>query len=258
VREALEQTRVFEIVGEADEAACAVKVAYALQPDLILLDLAMQPDAAGYAMAGFRVKAPTAQIVALAAYGEETAAPGLSGAIGVVRKGLSADEFFDQLRSLLSRAMTDWAQAPSSDSLTTVLLVDDVRATRRFLREVLEATGRFAIVGEADTPQRGVKLADALKPDVILLDLSMPGGNGGDAVPPILVAAPNARVVVLSGHGEDAAATALRAGAIAFIPKGMPPDELVDRLSAILDRPGRASVGPHLGQPKGDQRLEQS
>jgi DNA-binding NarL/FixJ family response regulator len=124
---------------------------------------------------------------------------------------------------------------------TRFLVVDDAASTRRFLRTVLECSPRFEVAGEASTSAAAVTLAGALQPDVVLLDIAMPVTDGVAALPDILRIAPNALVVFLSGTDPQRAPSLLAAGATAFIPKGLPPFELLERLGQILEQ--RPSTG---------------
>jgi DNA-binding NarL/FixJ family response regulator len=126
----------------------------------------------------------------------------------------------------------DWLVWP-----TRVLIVDDAASTRRFLRGVLEYCPEFDVAGEADDGATAVQMAEALQPDVVLLDLSMPVTDGATALAELLRVAPHARVIVLSGMDEKGtAAPLLAAGATAYIPKGLAPFELLERLGTIIGR----------------------
>jgi PAS domain S-box-containing protein len=101
-----------------------------------------------------------------------------------------------------------------------VLLVDDAEDIRAMLRVTLEITG-MQIVGEAGTGEDAVRLAATTAPDVVLLDLAMPGMDGLEALPLIREAAPAARVVVMSGFAAShMEATTLALGASAYLEKG--------------------------------------
>ncbi|MEY2451508.1 MAG: hypothetical protein QOD92_1082 [Acidimicrobiaceae bacterium] len=114
-----------------------------------------------------------------------------------------------------------------------VLIVDDAASTRLLLRGVLEHSSQFDVVGEADDGAMAIELADSLQPDVVLLDLSMPVTDGSSALAGLLAVAPRTRVIVLSGT-DTPAAPLLAAGATAFVPKGLSPFELLDRLDSSL------------------------
>lgn len=115
-----------------------------------------------------------------------------------------------------------------------VLLVDDNDDLRRLLRIQLERTGRYQIVGEAADGHEAVRLATQLQPRIVLLDLSMPVMDGLQALPLILDAVPEVRVVVLSGFDQGTMSVrALAAGAARYVEKGMTM-HLADVLDDVL------------------------
>ena len=118
-----------------------------------------------------------------------------------------------------------------------VMIADDVPSTRRFLRAVLEHCRQFDVVGEAGDGDASIELAETVQPDLVLLDLSMPRVDGASALNGIRRVAPNARVIVVSGMNPAVGLPIAETGAVAFVPKGIPPFELLDRLGSILERP---------------------
>ncbi|MGH9041732.1 MAG: EAL domain-containing protein [Acidimicrobiia bacterium] len=119
-----------------------------------------------------------------------------------------------------------------------VLLVDDDLSLRRLTRLVLDDDRNFEVVGEAGDGREAVALARRLHPDLVLLDLAMPGIGGLEALPMIRAVAPDARVVVLSGLEPDAFADATRRqGALAYCAKGGDPTTLPDVLGVLLAQP---------------------
>ncbi|MGH9034451.1 MAG: EAL domain-containing protein, partial [Acidimicrobiia bacterium] len=116
-----------------------------------------------------------------------------------------------------------------------VLLVEDDLSLRRLTRLVLDHDGDFEVVGEAGDGREAVALARRLRPDVVLLDLAMPGIGGLEALPMIRAVAPEAKVVVLSGLEPESYADATsRQGAAAFCTKGGDPTSLPELLGALL------------------------
>lgn len=116
-----------------------------------------------------------------------------------------------------------------------VLLADDVGELRALVRLTLERSGEFVVVAEAGNGAEAVEAAAHELPDLVLLDVSMPVMDGLEALPLILEAAPETQVVMLSGFAEERlGAEARKLGALAYVEKGVPPRELVNRLLALL------------------------
>jgi CheY-like chemotaxis protein len=102
-----------------------------------------------------------------------------------------------------------------------VLIADDVADLRLLLRFALERSGAFEVVGEAADGAEAVARATEHLPDLVVLDLSMPVLDGLEALPFIRKAAPDARVVVLSGFAAaKMEERAIAAGAVAYFEKG--------------------------------------
>ena len=101
-----------------------------------------------------------------------------------------------------------------------VLLVDDHDLVRSGLRMLLEQTPQIRVAAEASSGQEAVDMAESVNPDVILMDLTMPGMNGLEAAAKLAQGRPPRRVIVLSGHGSPTwVRRALRAGARGYILK---------------------------------------
>src|SRR5581483_1840076 len=92
---------------------------------------------------------------------------------------------------------------PSPAGDVRVLLADDRDSTRAVLRSALDIEARFAVVGDADSAERAVRLAGECRPDLILLDVAMPGTSGVDALPALRRAAPGATIVLLTAQDPD-------------------------------------------------------
>jgi DNA-binding NarL/FixJ family response regulator len=122
---------------------------------------------------------------------------------------------------------------------TRVLLVDDSEDVRVLIAAKLARTGRYEVIGEADEGSRGVQAAEQLAPDLIVLDLSMPGLSGLETIPLLRAAAPEARIIVMSGHAENSLIEqVLAAGATGFVEKSLRVD-VVTTIDNILES-GRA------------------
>jgi DNA-binding NarL/FixJ family response regulator len=114
-----------------------------------------------------------------------------------------------------------------------ILLVDDHPLTRSALAGLLAQHG-FEVVGEASDGEEAVETAGNLRPDLVLLDLSMPGMDGLTALPRLREAAPECEVVVLTASGtEQNLLGAIRAGAAGYLLKSEPPERIVDFLHGV-------------------------
>src|SRR6476620_2881024 len=131
-------------------------------------------------------------------------------------------------------------------ALMRILLVDDHTMVRSGLRLLLEEEGNFEVVGEAGDVDAALERSLALAPDVILLDLNMPGRPSLPAIPELLSAAPGGAVVVMTQHDDpEFARAALQGGAMGFVLKEAAQSELVESVRAAAA--GRTYVNPSLG-----------
>jgi DNA-binding NarL/FixJ family response regulator len=132
-----------------------------------------------------------------------------------------------------------------------VLLVDDQDLIRAGLRMLCDAQPDIEVVGEADNGRDAIALAARLVPDVVVMDLRMPGVDGITATSRVLADRPSVRVLVLTTFGDDDHLyPALTAGACGFLLKDAPPAELVDgiRRAAAGDSPFSQDVLQRLVQ----------
>lgn len=112
-----------------------------------------------------------------------------------------------------------------------VLLVDDHAVVRGGLQALLDREPGVEVVGEAEDGEQAVRAADRLRPDVILMDLEMPGIGGIEATRRIAEAHPNTKVVVLTSHAsEEDVFPALKAGAIGYLLKHSAPEHLLQAI----------------------------
>jgi DNA-binding NarL/FixJ family response regulator len=129
---------------------------------------------------------------------------------------------------------------------TSVLIVDDHPLTREALASLLQQHG-FEIAGHAEDGSEAVDRARALSPDLVLLDLTMPGIDGLTALPRIRDAAPSCEVVVLTASGtEENLLAAIRAGAAGYLLKSEPPERIASFLNGVAD--GEAALSGALAR----------
>jgi DNA-binding NarL/FixJ family response regulator len=129
--------------------------------------------------------------------------------------------------------------------VTTVLIVDDQPLQRFGFRMLLDSTQEFTVVGEAENGAAAVHRTAELTPDVVLMDVRMPGVDGIEATRRILAGGGRSRILVLTTFDLDEYAyAALRAGASGFLLKDARPDELLSGIRAVAA--GDAVVAPAL------------
>jgi len=128
-----------------------------------------------------------------------------------------------------------------------VLVVDDHHVFRYGMRAMLGNTEDFEVVGEAESGEEAVERAAELCPDVVLMDLQMPGMNGIEATRRILRKAPETGVVVVTMFGDDDSVfQAMRAGARGYVLKGAKGAEVLTVLRAVAA--GEAHFGPEIAK----------
>src|SRR5918912_1447358 len=116
-----------------------------------------------------------------------------------------------------------------------VLIVDDHPLTREALASLLEQHG-FDVAGQAADGEEAVELARSLQPALVLLDLSMPGLGGLEALPLLREAAPACEVVVLTASGtEENLLAAIRGGAAGYLLKSEPPERIGEFLRGVAE-----------------------
>jgi len=135
-----------------------------------------------------------------------------------------------------------------------VLIVDDHPLTRDALATLL-AGNDFEVVGQASEGEEAIELAARLRPQLVLLDLSMPGLDGLSALPRLRDAVPDAEVIVLTASGtEDNLLAAIRAGAAGYLLKSEPPDRIVEFLRGVAR--GEAALSGEVARRLLDQVRE--
>ncbi len=128
-----------------------------------------------------------------------------------------------------------------------ILICDDHAVVRAGLRLILEQEAGFEIVGEAASGEELIAEAGRLRPDIVVTDLSMPGLGGLEALPRVRQVAPEAKILVLTIHEDEAYFfRALEAGAAGYVLKGASAEEFLAALR--LTARGGVPVPPMLGQ----------
>lgn len=130
-------------------------------------------------------------------------------------------------------------------TIITIVLVDDHTIVRNGVKGFLETQPDFQVVGEADSGEGAIKLVEELVPDIVLMDLVMPGMGGVEATARIKQASPHTQVVVLTSYHDDIHIfPAIKAGALSYLLKDIRPDELAVAVRAAAI--GEAVINPRV------------
>src|SRR4029078_13234391 len=129
-----------------------------------------------------------------------------------------------------------------------IVIADDHPLFRAGLRALLESVADTEVVGEAATGEEAVEIALALTPDVVVMDINMPGLNGNDATRGILDESEDINILVMTMHDDDeAVSAAIRAGARGYQLKGAAQDETLRAIRSVAN--GEAIFGPGVAEP---------
>lgn len=129
----------------------------------------------------------------------------------------------------------------------TVLLVDDHAVVLRGLRFFLETEEQIQVVGEATDGETALEEVRRLKPDVVLMDLVLPGMDGAQATREVIRSSPGTKVIVLTSFSEqDRVVPAIQAGAAGYLLKDVAPDVLAEAIRAV--HRGEARLHPRVAQ----------
>jgi len=128
-----------------------------------------------------------------------------------------------------------------------IVLVDDHEVVRLGLKSLLERHPQFEVVGEAGSAREAVEQVASLKPEVVLMDIRLPGTSGIEACEEIVNKFPGTRVIMLTSYADDEMLfSAIRAGASGYLLKQIGSDELVRALEAVSR--GEALLDPAVTQ----------
>ena len=128
-----------------------------------------------------------------------------------------------------------------------IVLVDDHEVVRLGLKVLLEQSDHFEVVGEANNAKEAVEIAGQFRPDIVLMDIRLPGASGIEACEEITPLYPEVRVVMLTSYAEDEMLfSAIRAGASGYLLKQINSDDLIRSLESV--RRGDALLDPLVTQ----------
>ncbi|MBU2925611.1 UvrY/SirA/GacA family response regulator transcription factor [Colwellia sp. 4_MG-2023] len=131
--------------------------------------------------------------------------------------------------------------------MINILLVDDHELVRTGVNKILNEVKGFKVIDECETGEDAVKFCRMTEPDVILMDMDMPGMGGLEATKKILRLAPEVKVIILTAHTEDPFPTkVMKIGAAGYLTKGAGPNEMINAIRAVNS--GQRYLPPAIAQ----------
>jgi DNA-binding NarL/FixJ family response regulator len=222
-----------EIAGVAPDGEAGVELVARTRPDVVVMDLRMPRLDGAAATELIRAHDETVQVVLLSAYDDPSLVTGakLNGAYAYLVKGCAGSLVVDVVTQAFALASglrsQQSAGATADDGSLRVVIADDVVTVRDSLTQMLKAA-KLSVVGAAADGRDALRLAVELQPDVLVVDLRMPGLDGITVATHVKALAPHVAVVLYSGHTDaEFVDDAYRAGVDGFVEKGAPVSEII-------------------------------
>ena len=131
--------------------------------------------------------------------------------------------------------------------MINILLVDDHELVRTGIRKILDDVKGFKVVGETGSGEEALQYCRKSEPDVVLMDVNMPGIGGLEATKKILRYAPDVKIIVLTVHNEDPfPSKVMQIGASGYLTKGAGPDEMINAIRSVHS--GQRYITPEIAQ----------
>jgi two-component system nitrate/nitrite response regulator NarL len=244
-----------EVIGESDNGEEGLAVVEALKPDLVLLDLNMPGMKGLETLKLLKQLEPSPKVVILTVSDAQEDILTLlrAGADGYLLKDMDPEELLQCIgevaddKVILSPAIKQQLGEASVTAVQTVVIIDDHPLLRKGLQQLAKLSPEIEIIGETDNGKQGLIMVYELKPDLVLLDLNMPGMNGLETLSALKRLDPTPKVAILtvSDIQEDVVA-AMREGADGYLLKDMDPEELLIKLHELAE--GHLVMSPNIAE----------
>ena len=244
-----------EIVAETDNGEQGVVLVRSLQPDLVLLDLNM-PEMNGLeTLTALKQLEPAPRVVILTVSDEQedVVAALRGGADGYLLKDMDPEELLHRLcnpetgEPILSPKIAERLGESLHAKKQRIVVIDDHPLLRKGLKQLADLSPNIEIIGETDSGEQGLVMVHELRPDLVLLDLNMPGRNGLETLYALKRSEPECKVAILtvSDANEDIIA-AMRGGADGYLLKDMDPEVLLEKLHELAN--GHLVMSPSVSE----------
>ena len=259
LRKGLQQLAAFspeiEIVGEADNGEQGLALVQQRHPDLVLLDLYMPGMTGHEVLKALKQLDPSPKVIMLTVSDaqEDAVAALRDGADGYLLKDMDPEELLHRLCEMeddgpiLSPKIAERLGESLDSEIQRMVIIDDHPLLRKGLHQLAAFSPEIEIIGEADNGEQGLAMVREQHPDLVLLDLYMPGMKGLEVLKALKQMEPTPKVVILtvSDAHEDIVA-ALRGGADGYLLKDTDPENLLDRLHELTQ--GHLVVSPNIAE----------
>ncbi len=243
LRQLAELSPEVDIIGESGNGKQGLAAVRTLKPDLVLLDLNMPGMKGLETLDALKQLEPTPRVVILTVSDarEDVVAALRGGADGYLLKDMDPEELLHQLcepndgKPVLSPKIAQCLDESLHTRVQRIVIIDDHPLLRKGLRQLTELSPEFNIVGEADNGTQGLAMVRKLQPELVLLDLNMPGMNGLETLQILKRREPAPKVAILTvSDAQEDVVAALRGGADGYLLKDMDPEELLNKLHELI------------------------
>lgn len=234
IKELLSENGI-QAVGEAGDVPEAIEAYKALKPDLVTLDLIMPSGSGLDVLKAIMAENPKANVIICTETGQPTLDQEVvkQGARALLHKPVTSEAMTKCLQHIRASSAEGGAAKPK----TRVLVVDDSVMMRAMVKELL-VENNLEVVGEAADVPSGIKAYDDLRPDLVTLDIIMPGGSGIDVLRHIMGQNKQARVIMVTSISQEKInSEALQLGAKHILNKPLTSDGMKAALEKALPKP---------------------
>ncbi len=244
-----------EIIGESNNGELGLTMARELQPDLVLLDLNMPGMNGLETLTALKQLEPAPRVVILTVSDaqEDVVAALHEGADGYLLKDMDPEELLHRLceeeggEPILSPRIAERLGDSLHAKIQRIVIIDDHPLLRQGLHQLADLSPVLEIIGETDNGEQGLTLARKLQPDLVLLDLNMPGINGLETLKALKQLVPASKVAILTvSDSQENIVASLRAGADGYLLKDMDPEALLGKLHELAE--GRLVMSPNIAE----------
>ncbi|MCU7840683.1 MAG: two-component system response regulator NarL [Candidatus Thiodiazotropha sp. (ex Troendleina suluensis)] len=244
-----------EIIGETDNGEQGLALVKALQPDLVLLDLNMPGMNGLETLDALKQLEPEPKVIILTVSDtqEDVIAALRGGADGYLLKDMDPEELLHRIseveegKLILSPKIAEHLGDSLHAEVQRIVIIDDHPLLRKGLYQLVDLSPDLDIIGESDNGEQGLLMVQEIQPNLVLLDLNMPGMDGLETLHALKQLEPSPKVAILTvSDKQKDIVSALRRGADGYLLKDMDPEDLLDKLHELAE--GRLVMSQNIAE----------